>query len=99
MDELPSADLGEETRLCASEDVLMRALEGEAVLLDLASGTYFGLNDVGVRVWELIETGATIGAMRKVLVEEFEVEETTLATDLTALLGDLEKRGLVRRAS
>ena len=91
------ASLLEETRLATSEDVLMRALEGEAVLLDLASGTYFGLNDVGVRVWELVEAGTTVGALRRTLLEEFEVDEATLTADLTSLLADLEMRGLVRR--
>ena len=32
-------------------DVVVRDLDGEAVVLDLATGTYFGLNDAGTRIW------------------------------------------------
>ena len=92
-------ELSDDVRLRASDDVAARALDGEAVLLDLASGTYFGLNEVGARVWELVEAGTTLGALRSALLDEFEVEEGVLATDLARLLADLEQRGLVRRES
>lgn len=91
------SDLSDDVRLRASDDVAARGLDGEAVLLDLASGTYFGLNEVGARVWELVEAGTTVGALRSALLDEFEVEEGVLAADLARLLGDLEQRGLVRR--
>ena len=91
------SELSDDVRLRASDDVAARALDGEAVLLDLASGTYFGLNEVGARVWELVEAGTTLGALRRALLDEFEVEERELTTDLARLLADLEQRGLVRR--
>jgi hypothetical protein len=90
--------LADDVRLRSSEDVLMRALEGEAVLLDLASGTYFGLNEVGARVWSLVDAGRSVGEIRATLLAEFEVEESVLAADVEALIADLETRGLVRRA-
>ncbi len=40
-----------------SPDVVFRDLDGEAVILDLVSGTYFGLNEVGTRVWRLVDEG------------------------------------------
>lgn len=92
-------ELSDDVRLRASDDVAARALDGEAVLLDLASGTYFGLDEVGARVWELVEAGTTVGALRSALLAEFEVEEHVLAADLAHLLADLEQRGLVRRES
>ena len=91
------SELSDDVRLRASDDVAARGLDGEAVLLDLASGTYFGLNEVGARVWELVEAGTTLGALRNTLLAEFEVEEGVLAADLARLLADLEQRGLVRR--
>ena len=92
------AELADDVRLRGSDDVLVRNLDGEAVLLDLASGTYFGLNEVGARVWELIEAGATVGSIKKTLVDEFEVEEPVLAADLGALFQSLLDRGLVSAA-
>lgn len=77
-----------------SPDVVSRVLDGEAVLLDLASGTYFGLNEVGTRVWELLEQPRTPAELRAALLAEFDVSEDVLARDLEELLGTLETRQL-----
>lgn len=90
-------ELPDELRLRASDDVLVRALDGEAVLLDLASGTYFGLNEVGARLWDLLAAGSTVGDARRTLLAEFEVEEQVLRGDVAALIGELEQRKLVQR--
>ncbi len=86
----------DDVRISCSPDVLSRVLEGEAVLLDLASGTYFGLNVVGSRVWELISSGKSLGEVRAALLEEFEVDREVLERDLQDLLKQLLERGLIR---
>jgi len=48
-----------DTRLVAPTDVLMRELDGEAVILDLKSETYFGLDDVGTRIWTHLTNAPT----------------------------------------
>lgn len=90
--------LPDELKLRGSDDVLVRALDGEAVLLDMASGKYFGLNEVGARIWELLASGSSVGSIRAAIVAEFEVDEAKAGADLASLLGELETRGLVRRA-
>jgi hypothetical protein len=90
-------DLPDELRLRGSDDVLVRALDGEAVLLDLASGTYFGLNEVGARLWDLLAAGNTVGEARGTLLAEFEVEEQVLRDDVAALIAELERRQLLQR--
>lgn len=91
--------LSREQTFQPSPDVLSREVDGEAVLLDLGSGTYFGLNAVGVRVWQLLEKGSSVGAMTETLLAEFDVAETELAKDLEDLLGELLAKGLVRSPS
>jgi len=91
------SSLSDDLVLRGSDDVLVRALDGEAVLLDMASGKYFGLNEVGARIWELLATGESVGAIRRAIVAEFEVDEARAGEDLAALLTELETRGLVRR--
>jgi hypothetical protein len=86
---------GDSVRLACCPDVLSRSLDGEAVILNLASGTYFGLNEVGTRIWELIVAGTTYGALRAALLEEFDVPADTLERDLAELVGSLRTRGLV----
>lgn len=90
--------IGEEQHIVCSPEVLSRVLDGEAVLLNLESGSYFGLNAVASRVWELIGEGCTAAALRSALVAEFEVSEDVAARDLAELLGSLRDRGLIRIA-
>lgn len=82
-------------RFRLSSEVLSKVLDGEAVLLDLKSGTYFGLNPVGTRVWELLQSGSAMGDVRAKLLDEFEVTAETLEADLVELLEQLKARGLI----
>jgi hypothetical protein len=74
---------------------LSAGLEGETVILHLASGTYFGLGAVGARIWELIEKPTSIGDVRDALLEEYDVEAARCERDVLALLGDLEAHHLI----
>ncbi|MCB1056571.1 MAG: PqqD family protein [Acidobacteria bacterium] len=79
-----------------SDQVLFRELEGEAVLLDLASQRYFGLEAVGTRIWQLV---AEHGDRERILAEletEFAADPATLASDLDEFLEHLERAGLLR---
>lgn len=75
--------------------VLHRRLEDEAVLLDPKSGTYYALNEVGSRVWDLAADHPTLGEVVRVLLAEYEVEAATLRGDLDALLDQLVEEGLL----
>ena len=78
-----------------SENVVFRDLAGEVVLLNLATGAYFGLDLVGTRVWQLIgEHGATETVL-EALLAEYEVEEETLRSDVDALIRALLEKGLL----
>ena len=84
------------TRALPSPDVLFQNLGGEAVLLDLKTETYFGLNPVGTRMWELITAGeGSLGEAVDTLLGEFDVGRERLQTDLLRLAGELAAAGLV----
>lgn len=85
-------------RVRVSDDVVSRELEGETVLLNLASGMYFGLDAVGTRIWQLLEAQHTLQVVFEKMLEEFDVEEATLRHDLLALVERLSTCGLVQRA-
>lgn len=78
-----------------SDQVLFQNLDGEAVLLDLASETYFGLNEVGTRIWQLLESAATLEEVHRSLCAEFDADAARIEHDLLALVGELSKAGLV----
>jgi hypothetical protein len=78
-----------------SDDVVAREVGGETMLLDLASGKYFGLNAVGGRFWQLLESGQSSAEARDTLLEEFDVSADQLDSDLADLIGELRESGLV----
>ena len=77
------------------DDVVFRDLAGEAVILNLASGTYFGLNEVGTRMWNLLAEHGSSEQALAVLLEEYEVEEAPLRQDIDALMHTLVEKGLI----
>ena len=79
----------------AGTDVVVRELEGEMVLLNLASGTYFGLDRVGTRVWQLVEEQATLDRVLAVMREEFDAPADVLERDVLQLVSQLAAQGLV----
>jgi hypothetical protein len=86
-----------DARFAPRADVHAQSLFGEAVLLDVASGVYFGLNEVGTRIWTLLGEGLTVDAAIAALGEEFEAEPEAIAVDVATFVRALEQRGLVDR--
>ena len=78
--------------------VMARQVGDETVILDLASGTYFGLDPVGARIWQLIGEGRTLAEICATMLEEYEVGRAQLETDVLRLTGELLERGLVAPA-
>ena len=77
------------------DHVVARRIGGETVILDLDSGTYFGLDPVGARIWDLIGDGKSLGEIRAALLAEYDVGEEELAADTERLLAELRSNGLV----
>lgn len=77
------------------DHVIMRELEGEAVLLNLDTMTYFGLDEVGTRMWQLLTTLPSAQAAYDALLAEYDVSPETLANDLAALVQQLLDQGLL----
>jgi hypothetical protein len=75
--------------------VLMQELDGEAVLLNLNNGQYYGLDEVGYRMVQLLVSSGSFDTTYKTLLQEYEVDPKKLRSDLEKLLEDLIKNGLV----
>lgn len=82
-------------RMYVPEAVLFRELEGEAVILNLESEAYYGLDEVGTRMWEVLSTSTTLEGAFEQLLSEYDVEPTTLRTDLQEFVDQLATHGLV----
>lgn len=82
-------------RVIPSPDVLFRELEGEAVMLDMGSERYYGLDEVGARIWQLLERNHDVETVVTQMLAEYEVSEEQLRSDLAHLIDDLAEAGLV----
>ncbi len=79
----------------ANADLMMADLEGEAVLLNIQSGRYFGLNEVGTSIWSLIKEPQSVSEILDALCQIYEAPAEALRRDVLAFLNDMEKRSLL----
>ena len=75
--------------------VMTREVGDETVILDLASGTYYGLDPVGARIWQLMAKGQTLTQVCEVMLAEYEVTREDIERDVLALVQTLQERKLV----
>jgi hypothetical protein len=78
------------------KDVHVRTFDGELVLLDLARGDYFGVNEVGARLWQGLVAGKTPREIALEIQDDYDVMPEALLDDLLKLTTELVTRGLVR---
>jgi hypothetical protein len=70
-------------------------LAGEAVILNLKNGMYYGLDAVGARIWTLIQYPQTVVALHDAIMAEYEVDAGRCEQDILALLSDLAAAQLI----
>ena len=72
-------------------------LDGETVLLDINSGHYFGLNEVGSRIVQLASSPITVSEIVKTMLSEYDVEAERLERDVSSFIGQMVDRKLIRQ--
>jgi hypothetical protein len=88
-----------DSRVHILDDVLFQELQGEAVLLNLKTGVYLGLNPVGTRIWQLLQEDGSLARVRDTLLREYDVAPEQLTSDLLTLVGQMEQQGLLVAAN
>jgi len=83
-------------RVTAAPQVLFKDIGGEAVLLDLGTETYFGLNETGARFWHQLIASPSVLDAWAVLRDEFDVAPERLLDDIHDLIDELLEHNLVR---
>ena len=98
MAEVQGAMINRDSIVTASTDQVSCDMLGQAAILDLRAGQYYGLNPIGSRIWGLIQEPKPVSEILSVLVNEYEVDAERCETDLFALLRELEQKGLIEIA-
>jgi Coenzyme PQQ synthesis protein D (PqqD) len=76
-------------KLTIAARAVAREVGDEVVILDLETGTYYGLDRVGARIWSLLSAGRTLDEVRQAILAEYEVERSRLESDIDRLLVQL----------
>ena len=84
-----------ETRPNIPPQVISREVGDDTVLLDLASGMYFGVDGVAKRIWESISEGRNLSETVEVIASEYEVDEAQAKADVLEFVSELVERGLL----
>jgi len=88
-------NLSENSTVVATKDLASCDLGGEAAILDLKSGIYYGLDAVAASIWNLIQEPKTVGDICNTVVSEYDVEPDRCEHDLLAWLQQMADAGLV----
>lgn len=90
-----ASEITSRSKVVASREQVSCDLAGEAAVLNLANGVYYGLDEVGASVWQLIQAPATVISVCTALIEQYDTDAATLQSDVCTFLADMMKEGLV----
>jgi len=82
-------------RVSARDDVLCRPLDGEAVLLNLETEQYYGLDEIGTRMFTVLTSSPSVREGCETLSREYDIESEVLHRDVRRFLGKLLSCGLI----
>lgn len=88
-------DISTTAIISTAPEQIASELGGEAVILNLATGMYYGLNEVGARVWELIQQPCPFDSIFHTLLEEYDVDPDLCKQDLTKILVEMKEAHLI----
>jgi hypothetical protein len=95
----PGIALSDGSRIVLSKEQLSCDLAGEAAIVNLKNGVYYGLDPVGARIWNLIREPMTFAELCASLSREYDVDGPMLESDLREFIGQLAEQGLVEISS
>ena len=83
------------------DGVLCQSVQGEIVLLKLntANQEYYALDSVGARMWQLLLEHADIGVVTDLICDDYNVDESTVHSDVISLVQSLQSAGLLKVAA
>ncbi len=87
--------IGGRSVIVAVKDQVSCNLAGEAAILNIKSGVYYGLDPVGARIWSLVQDPRTVEDVRSAIIDEYDVEPERCERDLMGLLEKLLAEGLI----
>jgi hypothetical protein len=88
-------NLSVQSVVVASKDQVSCDLGGEAAILSIRNGVYYGLDPVGAQIWNMLQKPHRVAELREAVIQEYAVEPERCERDLIALLEKLLLEGLI----
>ncbi len=79
------------TTISQIEEIVASDIDGETVMMSIENGEYYGLDDIGSRIWELIEKPVKVSDLIDTLLERFDVDRETCKKDVLKFLNELNE--------
>jgi Coenzyme PQQ synthesis protein D (PqqD) len=95
MEKSMSPTISDRSVVVAAKDQVSCDLAGEAAILNIKSGVYYGLDPVGARIWNLMQEPRAVVEIQNAITDEYDVEPERCARDLVSLLEKLLAEGLI----
>ena len=84
-----------DVKIQSGKDVVWKIIDGDAILLDLKSGNYFGLNETGLRIWKHTNGKRTVKEIATLLVQELGIPPESANRDATKFFDNLFRHKLI----
>ena len=85
-------------KISRHSDILSAEIGGEAVMMSIEKGAYFGLNPIATRIWDLIDQPQSIAELIAVISAEYEVSDEQCSADVQEFVADMLARGIAQLA-
>ncbi len=90
--------IGPQSQPAHATKVIAQKAKDLLVLLDLDTGEYYNLDEVGTRIWELCDGARTVSEIARRISEEFEAAAEAVEPDVVKFLEELAQDKLVNLA-
>ncbi|HEU0302042.1 MAG TPA: PqqD family peptide modification chaperone [Longimicrobium sp.] len=84
-----------DTLVAATADAMSSSVGSETVVLHFTAGMYYGLDEVGSRIWQLVQTRRSVREIRDAVMEEYDVDQARCEQAVFALLASMADHGLI----
>jgi hypothetical protein len=90
-----SSTISDRTVVVAAKDQVSCDLAGEAAILNIKNGVYYGLDPIGAKIWNLMQEPRKVVEIQTAITNEYDVEPERCTRDLVGLLEKLLAEGLI----
>ncbi|MBN2406164.1 MAG: PqqD family protein [Elusimicrobia bacterium] len=83
-------------KITKNPDVTWREVDGEAVLLNLENDYYYSMNEIGTKIWAMLNKGKTQKQIIAAIMEEFDADKKQVELDIKQFIKDMKKEDIIR---